>query len=518
MGAANFQYKIILPEMCEGFLMSLITRDGFIWIPRNFTLNWKVEIVTSEATDDVTNNVINSECEKIATEGVGKFSLELEDNAGAYTTKYSGGEIVYFYWDLVDGTTKRFRGVIESVKRVYGSYGYTLKIEGSHIASKLLDVTVTKEYTNTTAYEILQDLVDTYATDFTYTNVETTGNAATVIDSIKWTHKSFWDAVIDLCNIAECDAYVDADMDFHFFASDSILNTEDAVVMDDNVLSVKGLGDEVSGVKNRIIVYGEDDQGVPIVYMDEDTTSQSALNIKEKIIKDTDIKTMDAAQKRATAELNFLKNTEFTGEAKTLLLPDLEPGEQVWFSIPKELIHDTYTVVKIKFNLGIDGFWSTTTVKRESGSLPILFKERIKDTMGVRGISNANEMRYSYNLTFDDETNISSHSNTAVDSGKLVLLSGQSSGTMTTIARMYPTTITSFEIRILGQDLNVSTLELSADNGTSYSDAKSLGSNIEEKIDIPSAQQGNLIMFKVNLMSDGANITPQIDSLCIMLK
>jgi len=498
--------------------MSLITRDGFIWIPRNFTLNWKVEIVTSDATDNVTVDVINSDCEKIATEGVGKFSLELNDNAGAYTTKYVGGETVYFYWDLVDGTTKRFRGIIESVKKVYGSYGYTLQIDGSHVSSQLLDVTVTKEYTNQAAYAILEDLISTYASGFTHTNVETTGNAATIIDSINWTHKNFWDAVIDLCNSVDCDAYVDADMDFHFFAKDSILNTEDAIVMDDNVLSVKGLGDEISAIKNRIIVYGEDDQGVPIVYMDEDVTSQAALNLKEKIIKDTNIKTMDDAKKRAEAELSLLKNTEFTGEVKSLLLPDLEPGEQIWISIPKDMIHDTYTMAKIKFSLGIGGFWSTTTVKRESGSLPILFKERIMDTAGIRDIKNSNEMRYSYNFIFDDDTNISTHSNTTVDAGKLVLLSGQSTGTMSSLVREYPTTITSFEIRLIGQDLGSSTLELSADNGTSYSDAKNLASEIEEKIEIPSAQQGTLITVKVNLLSDSANVTPQIDSLCILLK
>src|SRR3990167_410577 len=152
-------------------MCSLMVRqqlEQFIWFPLDRTTNYSIKINGTDVKDDVisakfTRGLIGEE---------NGFEIELENSGEEYTGDFTIGNIVQFNHDYIDGTTTQFEGEIEYIQKK-GGFGFTLNIKGSHYTSKLLDVTVNKEYTDTAISSILINLIDVYLPGFTYTNVQT---------------------------------------------------------------------------------------------------------------------------------------------------------------------------------------------------------------------------------------------------------------------------------------------------------------------------------------------------------
>ena len=488
--------------------MTRITKKGIIWIPRNYTINWAVKVTRSDSTvDTVTNDILNFETNMIATEAIGNFSIVLDNNAGTYDDIYTGGEVIEFYADLDDASNKILKGTVNTVEKTFSAdKGQIITLKGEHVSGELLDITVTKSYADTAISTILTNIISEYLTGYTTTNVVATTDTATV----NWSHKPFWDCVIELCNLAEYDCYVDNDKDFHFFAKNSILNTTEAVVSHDNFLSLEGFGTDTVEVKNRIIVYGEDDQGIPIIYTAEDSSSQTSYNVKEKIIRDSDISTMDQAKERADAELALLKDTENRGTVKSLGLTELNPGELMWISVPEQHIHSTYKVIRVSHKLTPSmGFTTECEIQKRKSKIPQLFKKRIEKDLETQQINNPNELRYSYNLTFDDNTNIDLSDDCGVTDGKLEIDEGKTTGTMITSAKTASANITSTELRIVGQDYGISKFYISVNNGVTWEE-------VSRETLYTVLGTGKKLKIKVQFKSNSDNPKPSLDSLCIL--
>lgn len=480
-------------------VVATATDQGFVWIEQPQPFNWKYYI----GSVDVTSDVIEAETTKIATEAIGSFKLTLNNNAGTYDT-YTGNETFTFYADLSGASTKKFHGKIEKVGKKYGGYGHTLEIEGSHVAVSLLDRIVTRSFEKVWVSQILKNIVDAYLPGFTYTNTDTVETKATV----NWSNKPFLDCVKDLCKLGNCDFYVDDDRDFHFFESGSKLCTTEAVVgtSNGNMVSIDGLGTNITEIKNRIVVYGEND-GLTIIATAEDLASQSEHGVKEKTIKDTDISTYQEAKDRAEAELAVLKDTNTKGSTESLWLLGLSPGEKMWISIPDKQIHDKYVIRKITHRF--PDLFTECEIYEETMRLPQIFKKRIEQEMSSEKIDNPFGMSHTYDFTFDDNTNLS-HANTLVREGVL-MLDGASPGTCTSTSRTASSNITSICLKIKGQDYGASTFEISADNGSTWETVL-----VNELHDVIST--GKKLRWRVTLVADSDNTYPQINTLSLGYK
>ena len=485
--------------------------DIFHWIPYKFTPNWAVKITRSDGTvDTIGDNLLDFKCTRmIATMGVGEFELLIENNAGTYSGLYTGGEDVKIYADMDDASTLIFYGTAEKVADEFGDGGQTLKIKGTHVSGELLDITVTKSYSDENCDDVLKDLIDNYATGYTYTNVA----ASTTSITIAWEHKPFWECFAELCTLTDFDGYVDNTKDFHFFVKDSITNSNEAITFDDKFLPpLEGFGPDTLEIKNRIIVYGSDENGLPIVATAEDSTSQTSYNVKEIILNDSNVKTVTQAQERADAELALLKDTETTGKVRNLWLlrSGINPGEQIWISIPTHQIHAKYTIAKFTHSL-LD-LVTTIEVKRESKGLPQLFKDRLQQENRLQVFLNPNELRFSKNFEFSDDTLTDSHSNTAVSGGYLVLSGTATNGTWTSVAATATADITKVEVRIADyQDVGSNTYEISVDNGVTW-ESVTLGTALTV------AGTGKKVKVRVNMVKDTNNLEPKIGSLVILYK
>ena len=473
--------------------MVVRSHDFFIWIPQKYTPAYDVKIDGVSVLSDVYDVEFNLP----VTEKTGQFEIILDNNHEEYSDAYSGGETVQIYLDNDQGNTLKFTGYIEHAKQKFGNKGSIISIEGSHVAGKLLERTVTESYVDQELSVIFKDLMDTYATGFSYDAGDII--ASTTTATLNFNNKPLWECFIDLCTIGEYDCYIDNDSKAHFFPKNSIECVDDAVVFSDNHLETTGLGENIVPVKNKVIVYGNTDSEIPIVYTVEDTTSQASTYLKETVIRDSKINTYEEAKARGDAELAILKDPMMKGKTISLALYYLNPGEKMWISLPPQKIHNKYRVTNITHL--IESGYATTECEVEDSvqSVPKYFRQRLSKEIAMEDINNPNKMEYSYNFTFDDETNIATLSNMEVSEGYLRVTAGQSSGSVTSSARTAPANITSIELRVVGEGLADAAFKISVDNRVSWQ-------TIDIREVLTPSSTGKYIALKIDASSSSVSI------------
>lgn len=474
---------------------SIRKEQPFIWIQPSEYPFFKVEIIGTDTTD-ITYNIQSGTITNGATESIGTFTITI-NNFGQFNGKWNGNEILKMYADYGTPTTLRFLGRIEKV-----SYNNNLiTFTGRSESLIFLGVTVTKQYTNQEASSILEDLISSYSTGFTTTNVQTSSTFMTV----NWYQKPFWDCVKEICDSASYDAYVDADKDWHFFPEKSVLNADEAIVHGMNLLGTGSFGEDKSQVRNRIIVYGQKIGDTPLIYTAEDQNSYTELGRwQEKIINDTNITTQEQAKQRADTELSIGITPVISGELNSLGLPSLNPGDLLKISDPDNNIQpSTYRILDYTHNLNGSDTLKTKVKIERSPTLAGIIKSNITDTQNLANIDNPFEMRFSYNLPFNDDTQTESHEGTRVLDGKLMLMSGLTSGTF--ISNAQTGFLNHIHLKVVGISTGTN-YWISTDNGTTWQPV--IAETLTE------VTEGSSVKIKVEIKSEST----QIDSLAILYK
>jgi len=473
-----------------------------VWIPPQFSAIYKLEVVRADGSkDDLTDLAHSIEIEDGVTESVGKFSFELWNPNETYTGVWTGMEIVNYYSDYgTTATTLRFRGRIEKV-----SYNDNkIKVTGRSESLKLLDITVTKQYESSDTGTILKDLISIYAPDFTSTNVSSSG----VFLSPKWYQKPFWECVQELCSAAGFDCYVDSALDFHYFETGSITNQNEGIVHTYNLIEVGEFAEDISLVKNRIIIYGATQKDIQLIYTAEDTTSQSSYGIREQIINDENITDYTQAKDYTDYLLAESKYPPIVGEVKGLLLATIQPGEKIRISSPLDnLPPGTYKAISYKHSIGDSGLFTTVSVNKEPRRISHIMRDRIQHEYKKQDTSlNPYEMRQSYNFLF--EVDSGTHVNTEITDGVLKLQSGQSSGNWTSELRSLSSDVNSIYLIVNGETLTGASIQVSGDSGSNWESISNL-----HKITLTTSK-GTGLMVKV-IISDTKT---QITSLSLLYK
>lgn len=470
-----------------------------VWIPPVYSPLYKIEIVGNDGTSyDVTDSILSGEIIDGVTDTIGNFNFVIENSSQSYLNVFTGNEIVNVYMDYEKtATTKRFRGRIE--KPSYRDNN--LVITGRSESSQLLDITVTKAYTDTEISVIIKELFDNYATDFTYANVQTTTTNVTV----NWYQKPFWECIQELCHASSYDVYVDCNLDCNFFPTGSVSNITECIVHEANLMEIGDFGPDLSQLKNRVVVYGADIGDLPLIYTAEDLTSQASYKVKELIITDTNISTMAQAQERADYELELGTNLPVIGDATSIGLATIQPGEQLRISAPSSgLVPNYYKIRSYKHSFDEGFFETTVTIEKEPKKIHHLFKDRISAEQQLANNPNANEMRYSWNFDYDEDSG--THTNTQIINGVLQTTGG-ATGTWVSASKTILFNATSAELRVSGTSLSGTTYYLSSDNGVDWDE-------ITPNTKLTFTIGGPILRIKVILNS----ASTQIDSLVMLYR
>lgn len=422
------------------------------------------------------------------------FDAQLDNNGEDYTDKYSIGSEVIFLMDFDDGSTKQFLGQIDSIKAVINDSGFVYDIIGSHTSIKMVDITITESYTNTNGSDVLKDLIDSYLTGYTYTNVQ----SITTSINKDWVNKSMIDAVTELAILCDCDIYVDNNKDFHMFTKNSIVNEDNSIVYKDALLELRGLGTDGADVKNKIIVYGDSD-GLPVINTKQGSNSQTKYGVKDKVITDNTITDESVAEDVASAELSVNEEPSSKGSAETLFLDSLRPGDNVLVLSPPHKVHSNFRVSKFSFMVPDERMDIIFSKER---SIPQVFKDRINKDESQESLQNPFKMEYSYNFPFDnyDNTDEESSNNITISDGKIKLTAG-ATGTWISKRKTTLSTVTKFHLKVKGEVLGDVVYYVNCDGTDNWQLI-----NLEVEVDIDEDKQGTSLGLKAILNSASTEI------------
>ena len=472
----------------------------YVWIPPINGAKHKITVTRNDGTvDDITNIIYKGHVIDGATETIGRFSFEIDNSLEDYTGAWAGNDIVKLYVDYdTSATILRFRGRIEKV-----SYeNNNIRMIGRTETLKLLERNVNYSITAETSV-ILKTLFDTYATEFTYTNVSTSTTTITV----NWYQKPMFECIQELCQSAGFDFYIDSALDAHYFESGSVKNTTEAVVHNMNLISIEDFGQDYSQIKNKVRVEGADIEGLPLIYssINDDGIygTASTLGVRELVIKDQNVSNSTQAKERADSERSFSASPNTVGEAKCMGLATIQPGEQVKISAPSSnLPPANYTIISYRHDF--EGFMKTTlTINKEAIKLQRILRDRISRDQEVN-VNNLFELNYSWNFDFSSDSG--THSNTQIIDGVLKT-DGASTGTWTSELFEISTDVTGVELRINGTALAGTKGFLSTDGGVAYTQIYGIGSQST----VPSGKK-----LKIQIVL--ASASTQVNGLALLYK
>ena len=457
-------------------------------IPKARNTQCKVEI----AGVDVTSKVISSSWILPVTNGIGTFSISLSNAFGQISGDYKNGDVVKFYADNTDGTTLQFWGRVDYTKDDISDNGQFLNIEGRHRSFLLNEYLICHNVSGEEPGQILKDIIDKLPTSygFTYSNVVA---SSTTMDA-EWNYKPFWDCVVELCNKADFDCYVDDDLDFHFFEKDSIANTTNAVVEGDNFIKSSDYGTNDYYEKTRVIATGQDAAGLDIVYTAISSTEGD--EIREVFIRDISANTYEKVKDLADARL--LEVTGKNPQAKIISfgLDSISPGDNIWIIVPRQKIAMQYKLISIRHNFGMKiGGWRTEliTEEQEAGTSSVI-QGIVQKNQQITGGQNINKLNYSYNFDFDTDTG--THETTEIIRGFLKIAGGGSTGTWISPTLEIDSNATNFEFRVIGENLTDADYFVSTTAGSiwqpindlkTYKTFSPVGKNLKIKIVLNSA-------------------------------
>ena len=435
----------------------------FVWIPPQFNPVHKIEVYDSDTGTayDVTDIVIKGEYAWGVTETIGKFEFKIDNSSQTYLGIFTPYDEIRVYIDYATtATTLRFKGIIERVSK----QDFNLVLSGRGPATKYVGKNVTYSATDKARSTILSEIISKYFTDLTTTNLEADSTTATV----NYFDKPFWDVVEDICNQGSHDAYIDTSFDFHYFSTGSRQNSTEAIVHEYNLIETGDFAPDASFIYNKIKVYGQEINGIPLIATAEDSNSQVTYKVKELKINDSNITTQVQAQVRANYELSLNKDPPNVGFVTSLGLPTLVPGEQLRVSDPLNGLNPGYYDV-FEFTHKFDNdkpFMTEIKIKKERSTVPGILKKRIKFESEISAVSNKNEMDYSFIENFDSDTG--NHSSTTISGGTLKVSQGSSNGTWTSNSISLQGDIQGKTIELKGSGSGYIVSRISYDGGITF--------------------------------------------------
>jgi hypothetical protein len=169
-----------------------------------------------------------------------------------------GDEVQIFYKaDVSSDADKIFGGEITAVPQIEYGPGvgrFRYEVEAHDYSIRMKKNLVVQDYTSQTAQFIIQDIIDTYAPEFSYNNVET----GPTINFISFNYKEVDQCIKEIAQLSGFDWYVDEDRDIHFFQS--VTNIAPFTITDDTSTSGNNrdliIEVDKSQYRNRITVQG----------------------------------------------------------------------------------------------------------------------------------------------------------------------------------------------------------------------------------------------------------------------
>ncbi len=491
-------------------------KPGWIFIPsKKYQVSWKITITDNDSVvHDVTDYVISMNIVK-QSHTLNTARVTLSNPKGFFLNKFSGGEEldIYIEYDDVDPTTKIYVGKLDNIRFSIGGNGYTAEIT-SRTAPELKDKKIVISFVNALVSDAIKQIIDdNYDGLITYNNVVTTTERITA----SYNHQSGIDVIYDVLKRTNQKMYIDTNYDMHTFEKGTEVNINEQVNYNTNLISLTGYGVENTQIFNRIWVYGKIDGNIVLLDTQEDTDSQNQLWIKDEVITDSNLVTMEEVEDKAVSQLTNRIIANNSATLVTLGMPGIEAGQSLSVYVPYCGAFDEHMIAGITHNISGGGFTSNMNIEDKPTSILDLMKERIVVEEQLKPYENQNSMTGAYTVFFDEDPTKLTHNNTEeIESdgdGLLQLQSGQTSGVATANVIDTEDDVTQCEFRIKANDeQQLCTYEVSNDGGNNWDTVEPGYQNIHTF-----TTAGHLLMWRINMVGDVTH-NPKFTSISVLYK
>ena len=494
------------------------SRGGFIFIPQNqYSVSWKILVtndttgVETELTDYVTSLTINWKLRDLAT-----CNVKLENSDSQWLDFFDGGERVEIwaeYGDVADPEFKIFRGRLDNTYVSLTNAGLTATLECRQVP-ELTDKKIIQQFVNATASDAIKAVIDVnFPGIVTYNNV----SDSTFRVTSTYKHISGIDVLRDIANRASMDLYIDTNNDIHFFVKESVINKVEYVNEKTNLISFPKWGKDNTRLRNRVKLYGKEDNNIIFLKTEENTASQTAWWIKDEVIADNSITNMADLQSKADVELDILDTVSKSGTISTLGMPQIKPGDMFVCQVPSLGLAGNVKAESITWNLSKTGFLSSIQLTERTTDIVDIIKSLINANDLLKPYSNINDMTDAYTTYFDESPSIVTLNGIEIVSDTLRLESGETEGDAALDSIETDGAILQCELRVLtntpGADL--CTYLVSNNGGTTWFTIVP-GSLTGDAVHTFSGS-GTTLTLKISMKSDATHI-PVIDAVCLLYK
>lgn len=489
------------------------TNEIFIPIPKPKTIKASVTIDGTDVTPKVMESTFT---QQLINLGVGGFNIKLVNTSGEFSEAYTGGEEVIFKADYTDGSTTQFKGRIDYPRDTISKEGHFLEIAGRHKSYFVNERKICYSAQDEDFVDTIKNICSEQVPELDTSSLP----ASTGITvSVEWDYKEFPQCMGELMDKTGYDIYIDDDLKIIILERNSTTNEQDAIAEYDNFIKTNEVGTDDYYEKTRVTVMGEDDQGLPIIYTaisgkdDSNISREADKGVREVFYKATNVNTFEKVKELARAILSKYTNRPKQGYFESLGLETIKPGDNIWIVVPRQKIYGQYRIIKYthKFGMKVGGWKTEVITENQINTQEEIMSSIIETQQTTTKSKNPNKLLYSYNLTFDDDTNTQSHSNTIVANGVLKI-SSDSSDEGTFISKQHEAidNITKMQLQVKGKDYTASEFWVSLD-GTNYEQITT------GQLFTPSIV-GKKLSIKIRLLRTYYNPSPEIDGIVLLYK
>jgi len=499
--------------------------------------------VTHTVCDTVTGSSANNWCisckiTRPVTSKLGNFSIRLANTEGKWLESFDGGETVAIYADYVDGTTRMFTGKIDNAKYgVDANTGFYVELDGRDYP-EFVDKTMTNLHAAALVSEAIGDIFNQDYTDMTLvfwngsvwaeatydsesetiTWSDTVTTFPTVRVNMQYQHKKGLSIISEMLDRGGLGGYVWWDgskWTLRTFLTDTIENLDANVAYGINLISAGEYGFENTSVFNRTFVYGKmESDNIILLKMEEDTSSQSDLWIKDLIVSAPELSTVTEVEEKAEFEIDKNSTQTNTGRFNIIGTPEVNPGEQIAVGMPYCNCSGLHTVTQVSHNIG-KTFTTTVEVSKNLQTVAQVFKQKANPDDFDQGTTNLNSMTDSYTAFFDDIEEGVAYSDTEVVDGKLKLSSGKITGNAVSATKTLDYNVRKCELRrFSNSETDDDEYFVTNDGGSTWEEfdfTTGLAHNF--------ATAGNNIAWKINMERYSSTSTsPSYDAFCMLVK
>lgn len=403
----------------------------------------KVEIIRGGTTTDVTNRVERFTVTRLSIdEGMDQAFLVLQNVDREYLKSdgsflWSGGETVKIYQDYevtssnLSDTHLLFKGRIHAPLGSFTGGKHTLEI----FCRKLPEIVDRRRIVSfplgTKSFDAATQILSSYTDliDTSTFNTNLSGDTSVITASYD---QSDFEILRDIFRKAGWAGHFDNDLDNDglfvlngFLDNGETKNNDVSCVAGQTMLSLRGFGVYTEDVFTRVRVNGGDLAGSTILREKGDSVLEASLWRRDFVVRDSTVTSMEEADSRVDFELVDATVQRVDGSVVCLARRELFPGQFFRVHSVDDGVNGFFKASRVDFVFD-DIFTMTVSVSRRLRKSDLLRLVELNRKVDSNvGTVNPNDMKFSFNFTFDDSTNIAVTNNVEFVEGKIKTTSGE---------------------------------------------------------------------------------------------